>query len=234
MKSMNKHVPMLVFFVGLFFVLISIRSFFHPAAPKVNLPVVAPIVQDLPTAKPPPKELKASKGVYIPKATEPSPLTPDQLMGDRGAQSRILVNRHLHEVGLDFKLPENWAYGTTNDGPVKVLVGSTRGQPEFYMFSVPGEYSADRAKDYMMSYFRDEAPLNPPGGAIPVDNRSEMRDMSVFKGNSPEGYDYHAYYFKDSKNMQTHMMVLMGTGPNLQQNQPKIQQTLDSIRSLRP
>ncbi len=234
MNSLNKHVPMLVFFLGLGFLLYAMRTFFHP-----GMPVLAPIVvKPIPTTTRTPPRAATSRPEAIHNDTATSlPTTAkdyaamEAARGGSETRSTSIRARHLKELGLKIKLPEDWNYHSSQDGPIRVLSGSTgAGQDGFYMFSGKGKYTAAQARDYVIGYMSDGAKLNPPGPGQRVESKSEMKDMTVFSGTSPEGFSYRMIYFSDPRG-SSHMVLLQDTEENFKKNAKLINDTMNSIQS---
>jgi hypothetical protein len=233
MNSLNKHVPMLVFFLGLGFVIYAARTFFHP-----GMPVIAPIV-----VKPIPSSTRTPAR---PSISRPQPIHNDtatsyptgakdyaalEAAGGTGARATSILGKHLKELGLSIKLPDDWNYRSSQDGPIRVLSGSTgAGQDGFYMFSGKGKYTAAQARDYVMGYMSDGPKLNPPGPGQRIETKSEMKDMTVFSGTSPEGFSYRMIYFTDPRG-SSHMVLLQDTEEGFKKNAGLINDTMNSIRS---
>lgn len=231
MNSLNKHVPALVFLLGVGLLVYSVRAFFNPAP----MPYMTPIVnRQLPANAPATMPLSKKESSRAPTIIFRSSKKGQQLAGRPNVREEFLRELkkpaldYLTRVGLAMNVPEGFAFAEESDGPVQVLIGASEpGKMDFYFFSTQGKFPPDRAAGYLKAYFADEMKITPKGNPQPFSNRSGFKDMSLLKGGSPKG-DYQAFFFVNNKTNQSHLMVILNR--NINKSPARVRELVDSIR----
>ncbi len=231
MNSLNKHVPTIVFCIGLFLLIFSIRTFFHAG----TTPNMTPIVnRNLPANTP----AGAPRPAVQPKAAptiqfRPQPRPAPALSRINSREETLKLMRkpaadYLKRFGLRMNIPEGYAFFEETDGPVSVLIGATApGRNEFYFFSVKGRYNPERATTYLRQYFAEEMQISPRGAPQSFYSRGGFSDMSQMRGVTNKGGEYQAYFFTSNKGSLSHMMVLMNK--QLIKSPARLREIVDSL-----
>lgn len=237
MNSLNKHVPTIVFCIGLFLLIFSIRTFFHPdSTPNMtpivnrnlpaNTPASAPATRDALEPKAPPTL------VFRPQQKPAPPLSRLNTREESLRLARKPAQDYLARTGLKMDLPEGYAFFEDTDGPVNVLVGqSAPGKNDFFLFSVKGRYNPDRAITYLKDYLADDMKLTPKGGHQAFFSRGGFSDMSQMRGVTNKGGEYLAYFFTSGKGAQSHMLVLMNK--QITKVPARLREIVDSVTKAR-
>lgn len=231
MNSLNKHVPTVVFCVGLFLLIFSIRTFF--AGGKSNM---TPIVnRSLPPDAP--AGLPTAAQTVQPKA-RPSiqfrPLKPTQplpRLNPREETEKAMKKpavEYLEKFKLRMNVPDGYTFFTEEDGPVSVLIGSSSpGKNDLFFFSVKGRHKAERAVTYLKDYFADEMKIQPKGAPQTFYSRGGLTDMNQMKGVTNKGGEYQAYFFTHQKRSHSHLLVLMNR--QLIRSPARLRELVDSV-----
>lgn len=215
MKSLNRHVPLLIFLLGMSCMTYSMLTFFHPslngssqAEHKAVLPEGAGEIFT-PTPRIP--------------VVPPSSLTVDpnwklQLT----EQMHKITDAYLSKTGLEIKLPESIQYAVLPDGASETLIGvEPSGRIALYVFSGRGKFEV---RNHVQDVLKDFGVKLAPKGA-PYRARSGT-ELWVYKGDASMGYDYQAYLFKSKKTQNA--VVLMDKG--LSRHPAAIREVVESIR----
>jgi hypothetical protein len=235
MNSLNKHIPTIVFLLGLFLLVISMRAFFMPSSsPAVPLPAIsapapategASVQGSAPARRPSPS--------YVAKFHRVAPThveTSNHVIDDFLRQK---AETHLKSVGLTMRIPKGMQFSETDDGPIRILTGSNGPKKDgLFLFSAKGNYSASRAFKYIQDYFKDEFSLSESGKPSTYSNGMGFNRMVLFKGSTSQGEEFQAYFFHDPKSGQSHMLILKDS--QLSRHPAVIRQLVDSIQSARP
>lgn len=222
MNSLNKHVPTIVFCIGLFLLIFSIRTFFHAGKSPNMTPIVNSNVQ--------PREAPTIR--FRPQ-TRPAPAM--SRLNSRDETLKLMKKPaadYLARHGLKMNIPDDYAFFEEADGPVSVLVGaSAPGRNDLFFFSVKGRYNADRATSYLREYMADEMKITPKGSAQSFYSRGGFSDMSQMRGVTNKGGEYQAYFFTSKKGSESHMLVLMNK--QLIKSPARLREIVDSVSRAR-
>lgn len=217
MKSLNKHVPLIVFLIGLGFLMYSVRTLFHPAAPLA----VTPFKDVKPSPKP-----AATLNVQPLKKAPPTVQRTD-------SREEALLNlkrpalEYLKKVNLKMNVPDGFGFAEETDGPVQVLIGASEaGKPDFFLFSAKGKYTVEKVNSYLKQYFADEMTVTPKGTPQSFHSRGGFHDMLQLKGSTGRG-EYQAYFFSNTKSGQSHLLFL--TNKQFSKAPAKLRELIDSI-----
>ncbi len=233
MNSLNKHVPTIVFIIGLSLLIFSIRTFFNPS----TLPHMTPIVnRSLPenapaTAPTTPEALKPKKPaaiVFRPNVKPPPSVGRLDPREELIRAMKKVAEDYFGQFKLRVNIPDGFAFAEESDGPVKVLIGASEpGKNDFYFFSAKGKYLPDRAVGYLREYFSDQASVSIKGKPQPFYSRNEFKDLRRINGVIGKGTEFQAYYFTNAKTNHTHMLVL--TNRLYLRSQARVRALIDSI-----
>lgn len=217
MKSLNRHVPLIVFLIGFGFLIYSVRTLFHPTAPLT----VSPFKEEAPAAKPP-----ASLALQPPKKAPP-PLN----RTDSREEMLLVLKRpaleYLKRVGLRMSVPDGFGFAEETDGPVEILIGASEaGRPDFYLFTAKGKYTIDKVNQYIKQYFADEGAVTPKGTPQSFRSRSGFSDILQLRGTVGRA-EYQAYFFSNSKSGQSHLLFL--TNRQFSKAPAKLRELIDSL-----
>jgi hypothetical protein len=213
MKSLNKHVPLLVFLIGLACMVYSMLTFFHPPIEperKPNLPAGAGEI-----FTPTPRiVVKPSLKMVV------EPQWEKQL----SEQMHKTVDKYLHSQALEIKLPETMQYSEVADGLSSTLLGvDPSGRISLYVFSGRGKFVA---RDHVQEVMKDLGVQLAHSGTA-YNSRSGMT-LYQYKGATAQGYDYLAYLFKGQGSQHAFVVVEKG----LDKHPAAVREMVESIRTL--
>ncbi len=231
MNSLNKHVPTVVFCIGLFLLIFSIRTFFAGGktnmTPIVNRNLPADTPAGLPTTVQDVKP-KARPTIQFRPIKPAQPLSRINPREETEKAMKKPAAEYLQRFGLRMNIPEGYTFFEDEDGSVSVLVGSSSpGKPDLFFFSVKGRYNAERAVTYLKDYFADEMKIMPKGGPQSYFSRGGFSDMRQMKGVTNKGGEYQAYFFTSQKGANSHMLVLMNR--QLIRSPARLREIVDSV-----
>lgn len=231
MKSLNKHIPTIVFLIGLGLMMLSVRAFFYPSAAPA-IPAVTPLKSSNPTSSSPESATAQRRSRSVSPSSPAnfhriSPSRPSVRVDDFLQQNARV---HLKSVGLEMRMPEGMQFNETNDGPIRILMGSNGpDRTGLYLFSAKGKYSSNRAYQYMKDYFKDEFTLQDSAPATSYPSRTGLQNMTLLKGETSQGEEFQAYFFRDAARNESHLLFLKDD--QLSRAPAKVRQIVDSVRS---
>jgi hypothetical protein len=233
-NSLNKHVPTLVFLIGLGFLIYSIRTFFNPSENPYMTPIVnRQLPANAPARSPVTKidEKRRPTITFSSPKKPPAPITASDVREEFLKELKKPAIEYLARVGLAMAVPEGFAFAEETDGPVQVLVGASEpGKMDFYFFSAKGRYPPERAASYLRQYFAGEMKITPRGSPQPFITRGTFKNVSQLKGGSERG-DFQAFFFTNSKTDYSHLMLIFNRAIN--KSPARVRELIDSLRRKR-
>ncbi|NJL24338.1 MAG: hypothetical protein HC902_03615 [Calothrix sp. SM1_5_4] len=231
MNSRYKSVPSILFLLGITVLLWSIHTFFHPEVlfhPGVSTNETR---NPLPVAGMSEPSLRHSPNVAAmtsETAKRVESEATDVLTG--GLERRPAID-YLKEIRLAMDPPAGMHFGRQDDGPVKILLGTNSVERVgFFLFSVDGKYSVQRAEEYLKDYFKGYMALHTEGEPSSYINQAGRLEMTLLKGRTDKDEEFQAYYFLNPSANRTHLLLLVDR--RLSDRPAEVRWTVDSIRGV--
>jgi len=225
MKSLNQHVPTIVFVIGFCLLAFAMRTFFHPSVDPTLIPLPK---QELPLPASEGDRLKNTSSLLLRAGHLAKPANRLESAQAVAKEKRRAADEFFAHTGLRMRIPDGYSFYQDSDGPVQVLVGSSEpGKRDFYFFATKGKYPAARGGQYLKDYFADEFVIKVNGKPQNFLNRSAYNEMIQFKAMTERGVEVQAFFFFDAKLNETCMLVLMNK--NLSRQPARIKEIVDSL-----